>query len=167
MDKSAYSDTWRAKSKRYEGSGPFTRRGILSIFSSIFDPLGILSHVVLSAEKILQNLCRIELGWNNAVPTTVAQEWTSWLEELKFSQIQFHPSYGATAASRCTCSFTSLFFFTDRTSKRQKCWSKEKNTKMHSLVCKEEKVGKGNALYSGSILRELGDDFLGQLYEKN
>lgn len=56
---------------------PLTRRGILSTVSSIYDPLGILSSVVLSAKKILQDLCRKELGWDDTIPASVAQEWTS------------------------------------------------------------------------------------------
>ena len=41
---------------------PPTRRGILSIMSSIYDPLGLLSPVILSAKFILQELCRLKLG---------------------------------------------------------------------------------------------------------
>ncbi|KAK0146726.1 hypothetical protein N1851_013933 [Merluccius polli] len=61
---------------------PPTRRGILSTVSSIYDPLGILAPVVLSTKKILQDLCRKELGWDDTVPTTIAQEWRSWMHEL-------------------------------------------------------------------------------------
>lgn len=37
---------------------PVTRRGILSPVSSIYDPLGILAPIVLTAKKMLQDLCR-------------------------------------------------------------------------------------------------------------
>lgn len=36
---------------------PLTRRGILSMMSSVYDPLGILSPVILPAKNILQELC--------------------------------------------------------------------------------------------------------------
>lgn len=61
---------------------PPTRRGILSIVSSIYDPLGILSPVVLTAKIILQQLCKLGLGWDDLIPSSAAQEWTRWLEEL-------------------------------------------------------------------------------------
>lgn len=48
---------------------PFTRRGILSVVSSIYDPLGFLSPVVLVAKKILQDLCREKVGWDSVIPT--------------------------------------------------------------------------------------------------
>lgn len=41
---------------------PLTRRGILSIISSIYDPLGFLSPVILRAKVILQDLCREKIG---------------------------------------------------------------------------------------------------------
>ena len=41
---------------------PPTRRGILSIVSSIYDPLGFAAPPTLLAKKILQELCRKEIG---------------------------------------------------------------------------------------------------------
>lgn len=54
---------------------PFTRRGlvILSVISSIYDPLGFLSPVVLVAKKILQDLCREKIGWDIMIPTKYVQ----------------------------------------------------------------------------------------------
>lgn len=81
------SDTFKFKIVVQER--PPMRRGILSIVSSIYDPLGILSPVVLTAKIILQQLCKKGLGWDDPIPSSAAQEWTQWLEEL--SQLeQFH-----------------------------------------------------------------------------
>ncbi len=63
-------------------SRPLTRRGILSVISSIYDPLGFLSPVILRAKIILQDLCRERIGWDSIIPVVYAQQWTSWLEEL-------------------------------------------------------------------------------------
>ncbi len=61
---------------------PLTRRGILSTVSSIYDPLGILSPVVLTAKKILQDLCRKKVGWDDTLPDSTVQEWMCWIQEL-------------------------------------------------------------------------------------
>lgn len=61
---------------------PLTRRGILSMTSSVYDPLGILSPVILPAKSILQELCRLRSGWDDAVPDHIAQQWSRWMEEL-------------------------------------------------------------------------------------
>lgn len=61
---------------------PFTRRGILSTVSSIYDPLGMLSPVVLTAKKILKDLCRRRIGWGDSVPESVSKEWLEWLQQL-------------------------------------------------------------------------------------
>ncbi|KAL0178992.1 hypothetical protein M9458_024434, partial [Cirrhinus mrigala] len=61
---------------------PLTRRGILSTVSSIYDPLGMLSPVVLTAKKILRDLCRREIGWDDTVPESTSKEWLKWLQQL-------------------------------------------------------------------------------------
>ena len=45
----------------------FTRRGILSVTSSIYDPLGIVSPITLLAKKLLQDLCKQGLTWDEEI----------------------------------------------------------------------------------------------------
>ena len=48
---------------------PTTRRGILSMASSIFDPIGFLSPVFLIPKLILQRLTREKVSWDEAIST--------------------------------------------------------------------------------------------------
>ncbi|XP_044182749.1 uncharacterized protein LOC114952001 [Acropora millepora] len=61
---------------------PPTRRGILSIVSSVYDPLGFVAPFVLQAKILLQDLCRKNFGWDDQIPEKELMRWTSWLEEL-------------------------------------------------------------------------------------
>ena len=47
-----------------------TRRNILSIISTIFDPLGIVSPYILPARIILQDLCCRQIGWDDGLSDT-------------------------------------------------------------------------------------------------
>ena len=72
---------------------PETRRGILSVVSSRFDPLGLVTPVTLKAKLILQNLCRIKASWDKEIPAKERKEWRQWLQEL--------PYLNAIKISRC------------------------------------------------------------------
>lgn len=61
---------------------PHTRRGLLSLVSSIFDPLGFLAPVVLPAKRILQDLCRRKYGWDEDLPVDVIKSWKKWVSGL-------------------------------------------------------------------------------------
>ena len=65
---------------------PFTRRGILSVVSSIFDPLGLVSPIMLRAKAIIQHLCRMKLGWDDEIPQVYQTEWQNWLGTLPHLQ---------------------------------------------------------------------------------
>ena len=43
------------------------RRGILSVTSSIYDPLDIVSPIILPTEKLLQDLCKQGLTWDEEI----------------------------------------------------------------------------------------------------
>ncbi len=61
-----------------------TRRGILSIVSSLYDPLGFVAPVILPAKQILQQLCKLRLGWDETIPLHISQAWKRWLDDLNY-----------------------------------------------------------------------------------
>ena len=61
---------------------PLTRRGLLSIVSSIYDPLGYANPFIMRARLLLQELTRLKLGWDEPVPETQRREWQNWSKEL-------------------------------------------------------------------------------------
>ena len=61
---------------------PLTRRGILSTVSSVFDPLGLVAPFILIGKRILQQLCRGGVDWDDRVPEDVRCEWEKWREQL-------------------------------------------------------------------------------------
>ena len=63
--------------------GPPTRRNILSIVSSLYDPLGMVAPFTLKAKLILQELCRRKTGWDEEAPEDQQREWNSWIKDLQ------------------------------------------------------------------------------------
>ena len=76
----AQSDTFKFKAS--QSGKPPTKRGVLSIVSSLFDPLGFLSPFVFSAKILLQELWRDKLPWDRQIPEPYLSQWQRWLEEL-------------------------------------------------------------------------------------
>ena len=79
---------WCAESDKFEfridrKQNKDTRRGILSVVSSIYDPLGFLAPFVLRAKCLLQELCQLGLGWDDELPSNLKNEWYHWLAELE------------------------------------------------------------------------------------
>ena len=74
------SDTFDFKVKIKEK--PPTRHGILSLVSSVYDPLGFASPFVLPAKVILQDLCCRGLKWDEVLPDEHLKNWQQWLRDL-------------------------------------------------------------------------------------
>ena len=74
------------------------RRGILSIVSSIYDPLGFVAPFILPAKRLLQNLCRRGLGWDDMVSNEDITIWQGWLGDL----LSWSPSKFIDVSSRLT-----------------------------------------------------------------
>ena len=62
---------------------PATRRGILSIICSVYDPLGFVSPCILLAKAIQQELCLKGLGWNDQILESTQQQWSAWVSDLQ------------------------------------------------------------------------------------
>ena len=69
---------------------PFTRRGVLSVVNSIYDPLGLAVPVLLEGKLLLQQLVLLgkknnkekPLGWDDPLPETLSSQWQCWRNSL-------------------------------------------------------------------------------------
>ncbi|XP_070562373.1 uncharacterized protein [Ptychodera flava] len=59
-----------------------TRRGILSVVASVYDPLGLIAPFVLPAKRILQELTRLECDWDEEIPMKYLYAWHEWCQKL-------------------------------------------------------------------------------------
>ncbi len=66
---------------------PCTRRGILSTISSVYDPLGIASPVILVGKQILQYMCRDNVDWDDPTPDEIYYRWERWRSDLPLVEI--------------------------------------------------------------------------------
>ncbi|XP_078352316.1 uncharacterized protein LOC144637013 [Oculina patagonica] len=61
---------------------PLTRRGVLASVASVYDPLGFLAPLVLRAKKILQEVCKKGVSWDEPLPEEVRPKWERWKRDL-------------------------------------------------------------------------------------
>ena len=65
------------------GDKPYTRRGMLSMISNIYDPLGLASPFLLKGKSTLQDLCNNNFSWDEKVSAETIEEWEQWRNDLK------------------------------------------------------------------------------------
>ena len=63
-----------------------TKRGILSTLASIFDPLGLISPMTVSAKVLFQELWLERLIWDDSLPADKVRRWEVWLNDLKMAE---------------------------------------------------------------------------------
>ena len=82
---------------------PFTKRGVLSTVNSLFDPLGIMSPVILKGRllqrKILSSIKSKEdtssdVDWDDPLPDVFRTQWNEWVQSLtSFNKLQIPRSF--------------------------------------------------------------------------
>ena len=75
-----------------------TRRNILSVISSLYDPLGIVSPYLLPAKLLLQDLCKREVAWDTILTGADLHKWNQWIGDL--------PKLANIVIPRCLKSYT-------------------------------------------------------------
>ncbi|XP_068692552.1 uncharacterized protein [Montipora foliosa] len=59
-----------------------TRRKMLSLTASLFDPIGFLAPFLVKAKILLQQVWHCGIGWDDLLPSELLEEWSKWQEEL-------------------------------------------------------------------------------------
>ncbi|UYV67475.1 hypothetical protein LAZ67_5000806, partial [Cordylochernes scorpioides] len=70
-----------------------TKRLVLSMVKRIFDPLGFCAPVFLPPKLLLQRSWGLKLGWDTPLPESMAQEFRTWLDQIKFIELIKIPRY--------------------------------------------------------------------------
>lgn len=63
-----------------------TKRQILALTQTIFDPIGFVSPTTLIPKLMLQQLWKDDLTWDQPVTEDLAQKFMSWIKELHYLQ---------------------------------------------------------------------------------
>ena len=61
---------------------PETRRGVLSLIATIYDPLGYAGPLLLPGREINQALCRMKHRWDERLPEELIARWREWQNGL-------------------------------------------------------------------------------------
>ena len=64
---------------------------MLSSVSSMYDPLGLISPVIIQGNMMFQQSTRLNVPWDESVPSDLAFRWSMWLIYLEhISSLRFH-----------------------------------------------------------------------------
>lgn len=59
-----------------------TKRKVLQIVMSLYDPLGMIAHILVKGRLIMQRIWRSEIGWDDEITTDQYELWQIWLQKL-------------------------------------------------------------------------------------
>jgi len=59
-----------------------TKRGVLSMIARIFDPLGLLAPAIFYAKSIMQRVWVAQIGWDDQLPSDIAEDWCDFYQSL-------------------------------------------------------------------------------------
>ena len=64
-------------------SVPVSKRNILSISAKFYDPLGLISPIIVFFKVLFQELCTNDVSWDKPVKDSIRIKWTAYLEDLR------------------------------------------------------------------------------------
>lgn len=60
----------------------WTKRSVLSNIAKLFDPLGLINPVIVSAKIFMKSLWSFNLGWDDPIPLELKREWIQMMTGL-------------------------------------------------------------------------------------
>ncbi|XP_053699346.1 uncharacterized protein LOC128746321 [Sabethes cyaneus] len=77
-----------------------TKREVLRTLMAVFDPLGLISNVLVYLKVLFQEIWRCGIDWDDEIPDSLNEKWEKWIEVL--------PKVQYVRIPRCYRSITSL-----------------------------------------------------------
>ncbi|XP_039310248.1 uncharacterized protein LOC105205076 [Solenopsis invicta] len=60
-----------------------TKRIVIAEIAKIFDPLGMIGPITLFAKKMMQDLWKSKIGWDEPIPPNIQSTWTEFMSQLE------------------------------------------------------------------------------------
>jgi len=60
-----------------------TKRTVLSSIAQLFDPLGLLAPVIVTAKILIQELWKLQIEWDESLPSDILTRWSSYVIEMQ------------------------------------------------------------------------------------
>lgn len=89
---------------------PFTKRGVLSIINSLFDPLGLVAPITIQGKLLLRQLTSEVIDWDVPLPAEKEAEWTAWRDSPQ-QLAKFETPLTYTTVSVSTAHHTKVHVF--------------------------------------------------------
>ena len=75
----------RIDSRLISGEKKPTKREVLKLIMSVFDPLGLLAVMTIRGKILMQDIWRSGLDWDTLLPEDLTKKWTTLLEDVRES----------------------------------------------------------------------------------
>ena len=72
---------------------PYTKRSVLQVTASIYDPLGLVSPILVEMKILFQKLCVSHRSWDEELDEKSKREWFKWLTALSRAKIDIDRCY--------------------------------------------------------------------------
>ena len=97
---------------KYDSSTCFTKRSMLSVINSIYDPLGLITPFTIRAKIIMRMMWATgkQTDWDDKLPKNVEIPWKSFIDDMKYlNELRFPRSISVP----CSYGNPSLVIFSD------------------------------------------------------
>ncbi|XP_065079912.1 uncharacterized protein LOC135702797 [Ochlerotatus camptorhynchus] len=79
-----------------------TKREMLRVLMSMFDPLGLIAHFLMYLKVLLQDVWRSGIDWDDAIDDALFDKWQTWLQVLpQVERVSIPRCYRARTSPNC------------------------------------------------------------------
>ncbi|XP_062710974.1 uncharacterized protein LOC134289009 [Aedes albopictus] len=95
-----------------------TKREVLRILMSVYDPLGLLANVLMYLKVLLQEIWISKIGWDEPIHEQHQEKWRIWLSVLhKVDTVSINRCYRTLTSSSTVSNVVQLHVFVDASEK--------------------------------------------------
>lgn len=73
---------WLMESDIFSNKKSPTKRQMLRLVMSIYDPLGLIGHIIMYVKILMQEVWRAKIEWDESIPLELNRKWIQWVNIL-------------------------------------------------------------------------------------